>query len=664
MRKIDSTIPLAELGAAAQKARERSALEIAVERAAAHLRSLQAEDGHWCGELEGNSILESEYLLMLRFLGRWDDARVAKACALIRRLQNDDGGWSIHPGGPADVSTSVKAYFVLKLAGDRADAPHLERARARILALGGIDAANSFTKIELAIFGQFPWERCPAIPPEMILLPDRFPFNIYSMSSWSRVMVVPLSIIWAHRPVHLIPPKLGIAELRAPAGATGPTGPIGPIGPTGRERSLEGRLWRGFFRLVDRALWKMERWPHSWMRRRALERAERWVLDRMERCDGIGAIFPPIVNSVYALRCLGYSVDHPHLARQLAELRRLEIEDGETLRVQPCAGATWDTALALGALLDVDGGLGSATAVRRAARWLVDREVREPGDWQRKTDGAQPGGWSFQAQNELNPDCDDTAEVLAAIARVEGLDSLESWRTKAAAARGSSWLLAMQSDDGGWAAFDRNCDQRALTYVPFADHNAMIDPSTEDVTGRALVALNRMGVPRSHPAVRSAVRFLERAQQPDGTWYGRWGCNYLYGTYLALSGLRAAGEDLRRPRYRRSLDWIRAHQNADGGWGESFASYADPATKGIGESTAAQTAWALLGLFAGGDHVSDSVHRGVEYLLERQDPDGRWRDRPWTGTGFPEVFYLRYDLYPLYFPLKALAVHLRGGASR
>ena len=620
----------------------------ALEAARRYLLAIQRPDGHWCGELEGDTILESEYVLMLHFVGRSGEPRIAKAAEYLRRQQLPGGGWAIYPGGPAEVSCSVKAYFALKLLGDDPEAPHMARARRVIRGLGGIAACNSFTRIYLAIFGQADWEDCPAVPPELVLLPNWLPFNIYRMSSWSRAIVVPLSILWASKPTCSVPESAAISELRIEPVAA-------PAGPSVVRRRQE-RVWRAIFFAIDRALKAVERSRWKPLRRRALQKAEAWILARLEESGGLGAIFPPIINTIFALRCLGYPSDHPKVLGQLEELRRLELEDDETLRVQPCFSAVWDTAIAIIALSE-SGVPASDPELLSAANWLIEREVRGPGDWQLRAPGVSPGGWFFEYENEFYPDTDDTAEVLSALASVRFEDARSEERRRAALDRGRDWQLGMQNRDGGWGAFDKECDNEVLTWIPFADHNAMIDPSCEDITGRTLEAFERLGLPASHPAVSRAVTFLKRKQESDGTWYGRWGCNYIYGTWLALRGLKSAGVDLADERWQRSAIWLRRHQNGDGGWGELPRSYEDPAGRGVGPSTPSQTAWALMALFAAGDTDSGHVRRAIEYLLCHQLYDGSWQDAHWTGTGFPRVFYLRYHLYATYFPLWALALY-------
>ncbi|MDP9120774.1 MAG: squalene--hopene cyclase [Acidobacteriota bacterium] len=634
---------------------ESAAREVAAERlprvvaaAQSWLLSAQNADGHWCGELEGDSILESDYVLLLHFLGRLGDARVGKAARYLREQQLAAGGWPIYPGGPPDVSASVKAYFVLKLAGDDPAGPHMQKARDTIRGLGGIDACNSFTKLYLAICGEYDWWSCPAIPPEMVLLPRWFYFNIYAMSSWSRAIVVPLSIVWAVRPVQPVPAGKGISELRVPTARRSGSGIMSGSSP----------FWRGFFHLLDLGLKLGEKLRLTPFRKRSIALAKAWMLERIEDSDGLGAIFPPIVNSVIALRCLGYPADHPTVQAQVRELEKLEIEENGSLRLQPCFSAVWDTALALHSL--AESGLSpSHPALAAGKRWLLDHEVRQTGDWSLKAPGTAAGGWCFEYRNPFYPDCDDTAEVLTALAALaaNGENGEEG-----AAMRGVAWLLAMQNEDGGWGAFDRACDNEILTHVPFADHNALLDPSTSDVTGRILDCLGRLGFAGGAPAIRKAVAFLRAQQEEDGTWYGRWGCNYIYGTWLALSGLSRFGNIGREEWCRKAAAWLTAHQNPDGGWGESPLSYDDPSQKGIGPSTAAQTSWALLALFAADVRTGPAVERGIDYLAATQLPDGSWRDEPWTATGFPRVFYLRYHLYATFFPLMALAeyAHSRG----
>lgn len=612
-------------------------------RAQKYLRSIQAEDGHWCAELEGDTILESEYILLMHYLGRTGEDKVLKAANYIRRKQMPGGGWAIYPGGPAEVSASVKAYFVLKLLGDRPDDPHMVRAREAILAKGGIEACNSFTKIYLSIFGQYDWERCPAVPPELILLPRWLYLNIYEMSSWSRGIIVPLAIVRAHQPHCPVPESAAVSELFAPA-----------------PPPVKRGFWVTVFNALDRVLKIHERSPAKPLRGMALEMSERWILDRLEGSDGLGAIFPPIVNTIIAFHCLGYPLDHPRVEQQVRELEKLEIEEGDTLRVQPCFSPVWDTALSINSLVESGVPVDDPT-VLAAARWLLDTRSRLAGDWKVKNPRGEAPGWFFEYANPFYPDCDSTAQVLTVLSKVR-FPEPEDQRRREALHEAHHWLLTMQNRDGGWAAFDKGCNKEILTCVPFADHNAMIDPSTSDITGRALEALAALGYGRQLNAIRRGMRFLAREQEADGSWYGRWGCNYIYGTWLAVTGLRAVGAD--DVRLRRAAAWIRSVQNDDGGWGETPLSYENPAEKGRGPSTPSQTAWAVLGLIAAADADSaESVRRGIDYILRVQHEDGSWVDEHWTGTGFPAVFYLRYHLYATYFPLLALSTYAKSQAG-
>lgn len=635
-----------------------AALDRMIDAAADRLLETQRRDGHWCAELEGDTILESEYVLLLHYLGRGDDPRVRACCERLRNMRMA-GGWSIYPGGPADVSASVKAYLCLKLAGDDPDSPPMAAARRAIVAAGGLGACNSYTKLMLAVFGLWSWRDAPAVPPEIVLLPSWFYFNLYEMSAWTRAIVVPLSVIWALKPS--APVAVTLAELRSGAPRRR------------RASSLRDRFWSTVFRGIDRLI-KLVEWvgPAPRWRRLALREAEAWMTPRLGGDDGLGAIFPAIVNAVIALRCLGYEQDHPLVQGQLQALERFEIEDAGEMRLQPCFSPVWDTALSMNALLASDA-VGAAEALQYGLRWLLDREVTAPGDWRLKSLQQAPGGWCFEYGNDFYPDCDDTAEVLAVLAAIRGESEGLEWRRQAAASRGLCWLRGMQNPDGGWAAFDCRCDKEILTRIPFADHNAMIDPSTADITARAVCALLAHEAGPLDGAVRRGVEFLLRIQEDDGSWYGRWGANHVYGTWLALTALSRVGvagdANVRLLRsIRAGRDWLLEVQNADGGWGESLLSYEDSHAKGRGRSTASQTAWAMLGLMAAsapgvpaGDRgvLRQALDRAVTFLRKRQAPDGGWHDRDWTGVGFPRVFYLRYHAYPLYFPLEALAAYRR-----
>jgi squalene-hopene/tetraprenyl-beta-curcumene cyclase len=628
----------------------------AAARTAAWLFDRQAIDGHWRGPLEGDTILESEYLLILAWAGRTSDPHAPGACRRILAEQLPSGGWAIHPGGPVDVSASVKAYLALKIFGHDPASEPLTRARAAIAAAGGPWAVNSFTKFYLALLGQIPYSECPAVPPEMVLLPRWFPVNLDRVSAWSRTMIVPLSLMWAFKPVRHISADRGMAELFV--GAARP-----------RSQSRDG--WAVFFRGVDRVLKACDAVGLRPLRGRAVMAGRRWMLERFEGSDGLGAIFPPIVWSIVALRAIGCDDGSPEVQECWRQLERLvEPQPDGTTRLEPCRSPVWDTAISVRALADaagagLDGAAIDAARVAEAVDWLLDREVRSAGDWTQSAGRTPPSGWCFQYANRFYPDVDDTAMVLIALATWRetlgeaaaqtpaGRRRLE--RIAAAVARAIPWLEAMQNADGGWGAFDRDNDCELLCRVPFADHNAMIDPSSPDLAGRVLEAFGRLGLRQGHPAVDRGVAYLRREQRPDGAWFGRWGVNYIYGTWQAIEGLRAVGLGADDPAVSCGADWLVSHQQACGGWGESCESYADERLAGIGTPTASQTAWAVAGLVAAGRAGSDATRRGVRWLVERQAEDGAWEEREFTGTGFPKVFYLRYHYYPIYFPLMALA---------
>ena len=629
-------------------------LSARVEKAAAAsqkwLFSQQHEDGYWCGELEADSTLEADYILLHVLLGTGTQERFQKAANWILKLQNEDGGWPIYRGGPSNISASVKTYFGLKLAGYTADHPALAKARKKILELGGVTEVNTFTKIYLCFFGQYDYDGGPAVPPEIVLFPNWFWFNIYEISSWSRAILVPLSICYAKKPFKKIPEEMGVQELF--------------VG--GRDKSRM-RLnwakktisWRNFFLVFDRITHLFERVHVRPLRSMALRKAEKWMLERFEMSDGLGAIFPAIMNSIIAMRCLGYSLDDPQMIRAMDEFEKLGIEEGDTFRMQPAISPVWDTACALFALGE-SGVPNNDARMIKCADWLLQKQVRHEGDWKVKNPKGQPGGWYFEFNNEFYPDVDDSAMVCLGLSRVEhpnGRYQRESVQ------RAIDWILSMQCRNGGWASFDKDNDRMVFQYVPFADHNAMLDPATVDITGRILEMLAAFGYDQTHPAVKRGLQFLRKEQEPDGSWFGRWGVNYIYGTMLVLRGMEAMGVEHIDPSLQSGAEWLRSMQNSDGGWGETCGSYDDPTTKGIGPSTPSQTAWAVLGLLAVGDTRSDSVARGVAYLLRTQRTDGSWDEAEFTGTGFPRVFYLKYHMYREYFPLLALTTYEKAMAA-
>jgi squalene-hopene/tetraprenyl-beta-curcumene cyclase len=622
------------------------------DRAIRYLFSVQHEAGYWCGELEADTTLESDYILLHSLLGTGDETKLRKAAARILLFQNEDGGWPIYDGGPSNISASVKAYFGLKLSGYPADHPALARARDCIRKLGGVTAVNTFTKVYLCFFGQYEYHAVPAVPPELVLFPNWFWFNIYEISSWSRAILVPLSIAYAKKPFKKIPLEMGIQELF----------PGGSMNNVNLHLRWDRRLfsWRNFFLVANAMVHFFERIHIRPLRSLALKKAERWMLQRLEMSDGLGAIYPGIMNSIIALRCLGYSLDDPQAIRAMDEFEALGIEEHETFRMQPCRSPVWDTAYAIFALGEAGVSRKDPRLVK-AADWVLKKQITHAGDWCVKVKNTPPGGWYFEFNNEFYPDIDDTAQVILALDHVEHPN--ERYRHESIQ-RAIAWELAMQCRNGGWASFDKDNTRMVFQYIPFADHNAMLDPPTVDITGRVLEMLANNGYTRNHPAVRRAIRFLKDQQEPDGSWFGRWGVNYIYGTFLCLRGLETIGEDVHEPCIQQAAEWLRSIQNPDGGWGESVGSYDDPRRRGQGPSTPSQTAWAILGLLAAGDTRSDSVESGVQYLLRTQKRDGSWDDDSYTGTGFPKVFYLKYHMYAEYFPLLALATYFKVMAGR
>lgn len=618
-----------------------AALPQAIRNAANQLISRQYPEGFWWAELTADTTLESDYILLQLWMhppegAVWNPPTrelVDKAVQSILDRQLPDGGFNVYQKGPSDISATVKAYFALKLAGLDAEDPRLRSARERILALGGIQAANSYVKINLSLFDLYPREHVPSVPPELALLGN----FVYQMSSWTRAIVVALSIVHAHNPKRPVPDGFNLEELFL-SGVS-----------LGFRRNENTISWRNAFLLLDRFVKVWEKRPLEGIRRKAIREAERWMVERFDRSDGLGAIYPPMMYAIMALDVLGYPEDHPHRKEAVRQFEALMVNDGDRFFFQPCFSVVWDTAIAAYAL--AQSGVASADSLRRAADWLLSKEVRRKGDWSVKRPDIEPSGWYFEFANEFNPDIDDSAMVMLGLASAKASDAAAQ---QACHKRAVNWMLSMQSKDGGWAAFDADNNWQLLSEVPFADHNAMLDPSCADITGRVIEALAAHGVDRGQKAVRRGVDYLLRTQEPDGSWYGRWGVAYIYGTCFALRGLRAAGEDDREAPILRAGEWLRSIQNADGGWGESCASY-DNGVFTAAESTPSQTAWAVLGLLAGGDTTSQSVHKGIEYLIRTQRPDGSWDEQLATGTGFPKVFYLTYHLYRLVFPLMALA---------
>ena len=642
-------------------------VESAIVRSRDYVLSRQHPDGYWWAELEADSMLEADYIFLHVLLESGDPGRLHRAFTEMMRYQNEDGSWSIYPGGPGNISLSVKCYFSAKLSGLDASDPRLQKCRAWILAHGGVVECNTFTKMYLCALGQYDYDAVPAIPPEIVLFPNWFYFNIYEISSWSRSILVPLAIIYAKKPFKKIPPEQGIDELF--------------VG--GRANSiLRLRMdwkkvvsWRNLFLIFDRITHWAEAVHLRPLRTHALKKAEKWMLERLELTDGLGAIYPAMLNAIIALRCLGYSEDDPQVIRARDEFEKLGIEQPPTadvplptFRMQPCASPVWDTAQAVYVLGEA-GVPRNHPRMIKAADWMLAKEVRHKGDWAVKVPNTDPGGWYFEFNNEFYPDTDDTAQVLLALIKVD--NPRERYQHQVAE-RAIEWVLAMQCRKGGWGSFDKDNTKMIFQYIPFADHNAMLDPPTVDITGRILEMLATYGYTRADKRVEKAIQFIFSEQESDGSWFGRWGVNYIYGTFLVLRGLEAIGVDHLEPQVQSAAEWIRMVQNPDGGWGETCGSYDDPNTRGIGPSTPSQTAWAMLALLAAGDDRSDSVAKGVRWLLTQQRQDGSWdestgegvaRQALYTGTGFPRVFYLAYTLYRDYFPLLALTTYKRAMQS-
>ena len=615
--------------------------EAALDRAVDHLLSLQDAAGWWKGELETNVTMDAEDLLLREFLGIRQDGETEEAARWIRAQQRDDGTWANFFSGPADLSTTVEAWVALRLAGDAADAPHMQRAAGWILANGGVESTRVFTRIWLALFGLWSWDELPNLPPELVFLPKWFPFNVYDWACWARQTIVPLTIVATMRPCRPLP--FGIDEIRTRRPA---------------DSRMPIRSWGGFFQRLDKVLHAYSRHAVRPLRKIAMRRATEWILARQEADGSWGGIQPPWVYSLLALHLMGYALDSPPVAAGIRGLDgfiiREDSDAGVVRRLEACQSPVWDTALALTALLDA--GIGDRhPAVTSAAAWLLDEEITVRGDWSVRRPDLEPGGWAFEFANDGYPDTDDTAEIVLALRRVA--DTQPARPVRAAVDRGVRWTTGMQSKDGGWGAFDAD-NTRELAYkLPFCDFGAVIDPPSADVTAHVVEMLAAEGLADS-VACRRGVDWLWAAQEPDGSWFGRWGANYVYGIGAVVPALVAAGADGHDPRIRRAVTWLAAHQNDDGGWGEDLRSYDDTSWAGRGDSTASQTAWALLALLAAGG-ADDAVDRGVEWLVRTQLATGTWDEPQFTGTGFPGDFYINYHLYRLVFPISALGRYLR-----
>lgn len=614
-------------------------LDAVIADAQRSLVALQKEDGHWVFELEADATIPSDFILLNHFLGEIEDEVEAKIGRYLRATQGDDGGWPLFCGGGADLSTTVKAYFALKLAGDPPDALHMKRAREVVLARGGGARCNVFTRIALALFGEVPWRAVPVMPPEIMLLPRSFPFHLSKVSYWSRTVIPPLTVLMALKPRAVNPRRVTIGELFTT--------------PPEKERRYmanpTGSTLGGILLALDAILHRLDSWAPQGLRRRAIDAAIALLTERLNGEDGVGGIFPAMANTVMAFHALGYPPDHPDLVTAKRSLRKLLAFHGEWAYCQPCLSPVWDTALAAHAVMEANAHT-DGEVVGRALDWLVGRQILTTrGDWTWRRPDLVPGGWAFEYWNDYHPDIDDTAVVVMALAREDAA------RHRNAIERGAKWILGMQSRNGGWGAFDIDNTHSYLNHIPFADHGALLDPPTADITARCLSMLAQLGYGRDYPAVRRALAYLRREQEQDGSWYGRWGINYVYGTWSALCAFNATGEDMQSPTIRRAVGWLKSCQRPDGGWGEDGATYWPERRSEARESTPSQTAWALLGLMAAGEVDSDAVQRGVAYLLKAPRNGAKWHEAHYTGVGFPRAFYLRYHGYSAYFPLWALA---------
>ncbi|MFF8828458.1 squalene--hopene cyclase [Streptomyces sp. NPDC015131] len=615
----------------------------AAQRSVEHLLSRQHDEGWWKGDLETNVTMDAEDLLLREFLGVRDEALVTAAALHIRGAQREDGTWATFYGGPGELSATIEAYVALRLAGDAPDEPHMARAAAWIRGRGGIASARVFTRIWLALFGWWKWDDLPEIPPEMVLLPKWFPLSIYSFGCWARQTIVPLTVVSAKRPVRPAPFRLD--ELHADPARPAPPLPLAPA-----------TTWEGAFQRIDRALRAYRRVAPSWLRGTAMKAAARWIVERQENDGCWGGIQPPAVYSLIALRLLGYDLEHPVMRAGLESLDRFAVwsDDGARM-IEACQSPVWDTCLATIALADA-GLRPDHPALVKAADWMLGEEIVRPGDWTVRRPGLTPGGWAFEFHNDNYPDIDDTAEVILALRRVR---HPHPEQVEAAVRRGANWTAGMQSRDGGWAAFDADNTSPFPNQLPFCDFGEVIDPPSADVTAHVVEMLAHEGKAH-HPRARRGVAWLLAAQEPGGSWFGRWGVNHVYGTGSVVPALTAAGLPVSHPAIRRAAAWLVSVQNPDGGWGEDLRSYREAEWVGRGASTASQTAWALLALLAAGERESEAVRRGIEWLAATQRPDGSWDEPHFTGTGFPWDFSINYHLYRQVFPLTALGRYVHG----
>ena len=646
-----STVPAAGAAPTAHSSNYVSAagsLDEAITRSQSYLLSEQKPEGYWVGELIVDSTLVSDMVVFHHWWGKVDPEWERRAVNHLLERQLPDGGWNIYPNGPAEVNATVKAYLALKLAGFPATDPRMLQARAMACALGGVPRMNTFSKLYLALVGLVGWNHVPTIPCEVLLIGKWFHVNFWDMSNWSRAMLVPLAIINHYRPTRPLPNGFNLDELY-PKGNW-------ELNETLRPRYFDFSLRNGFLWL-DKLHKLAEMFARHRMhpfRKQALRRAEDWMLERFEGSDGLAAIFPAMLNALIALKALGYADDHPQVVRAYHELTKLEHHTENSMRIEPCFSPVWDTAI-VEICLRESGVPADHPKISKAATWLLDKEIRFRGDWIHKNPAdVEPSGWVFEFANKWNPDVDDTAMVLLALRTVPTHDRQ---RRDECLKRSIRWMMTFQCRDGGWAAFDKDCTNSILEKVPFADHNAMLDPECADITARILELVGYEGWSVNAPQVQAALKYIRSQQEPDGSWYGRWGVNYIYGTWQVLRGLRALRIDMSQPWIVRGRDWLRSVQLPDGGWGERCNTYDDPVFKGQGPATPSQTAWAVMGLCAMGDPNDPALKRGIDWLIRNQNEDGSWTEEEITGTGFPKVFYLKYDMYRNAWPLLAMATY-------
>ncbi len=650
-----AALATAPAGGFAAQAAPGSSLDEAITRSQAYLLSEQKPEGYWIGELMVDVTLVADMVVFYHWWNRVDPEWERKAVNHMFSKQLADGGWNIYPNGPAEVNATIKAYLALKLCGVPVTDPRMLKAREMANALGGVPRMNTFSKLYLALIGLVKWSHVPTIPCEVLLIGKWFHVNFWEMSNWSRAMIIPLAIINHFRPTRPLRSGVNLDELF-------------PNGKRELDEALRPRYFdfslRNMFLWLDR-LHKLAEWVNRLglhpFRKTALKRAETWMLDRFEGSDGLAAIFPAMLNALISLIAMGYPDDHPQAIRAHRELVKLMHIEADSVRIEPCFSPVWDTAIVQICLRE-SGVPHDHPRMKQAATWLMDKEIRFRGDWVHKNPvDVEGSGWVFEFANKWNPDVDDTAMVILALRQVPTDDRA---RRDECCARAIKWMMTFQCRDGGWAAFDKDCTKSILEKVPFADHNAMLDPECADITARILELLGYEGWDANHPQIVTAVDYVRRQQEADGSWYGRWGVNYIYGTWQVLRGMRALRFDMKQPWLQRGADWLRSVQRPDGGWGERCNTYDDPVYKGQGPSTPSQTAWAIMGLAAMGDPEDAALRRGVEWLIRNQNEDGSWSEEEITGTGFPKVFYLKYDMYRNSWPLLALATYrklLRGG---